>query len=81
MGNMLSTNFAPECTELKENYDACFNKWYTDKFLTGKSVTNECTELWHEYKACVDAALIKKGIIPKIEEQKEPEPAAKADKK
>lgn len=30
MGNIMSTSFAPECTEAKQKYDNCFNSWYTD---------------------------------------------------
>ncbi|GME77237.1 unnamed protein product [Ambrosiozyma monospora] len=53
MGNLMSTSFAPECTPLKQKYDGCFNEWYSEKFLKGKSTTNECEDLWYEYQECV----------------------------
>lgn len=30
MGNIMSTSFAPECTKAKQQYDDCFNDWYTE---------------------------------------------------
>ncbi|ODQ78953.1 hypothetical protein BABINDRAFT_146122 [Babjeviella inositovora NRRL Y-12698] len=71
MGNILSASFAPECDEKKATYDACFNSWYTEKFLAGKSITNECEELWHEYKECIDIALVKRGMVKMMEEARE----------
>jgi TRIAP1/MDM35 family protein len=41
-----------ECTPLKHEYDACFNKWYSERFLKG-DVTPECDALFTTYKACV----------------------------
>ena len=41
-----------QCNELKKEYDACFNKWYSEKFLKG-DVRPECEEMFKKYKACV----------------------------
>jgi TRIAP1/MDM35 family protein len=41
------------CTELKKQYDDCFNKWYSEKFLKGDLSEQPCVELFQEYKACV----------------------------
>ncbi|KAG7697954.1 hypothetical protein KL930_001616 [Ogataea haglerorum] len=74
MGNLMSTSFAPECTDLKQKYDACFNYWYTEKFLKGKSVYNECEDLWADYKECIDIHLQKQGIKPMLDEARKEAP-------
>ncbi|KAJ3044096.1 Mitochondrial distribution and morphology protein 35 [Rhizophlyctis rosea] len=45
-------SISPECTELKRQYDECFNKWYSNKFLQGDT-TQDCEEVFKLYKACV----------------------------
>ncbi|ODQ59940.1 hypothetical protein WICANDRAFT_62516 [Wickerhamomyces anomalus NRRL Y-366-8] len=77
MGNAMSSSFAPECTAAKKEYDDCFNNWYTEKFLKGKSLYNECEDLWYDYKNCVDLALAKKGVLPMLEEAREEAPFEK----
>ncbi|CUM50779.1 unnamed protein product [Debaryomyces tyrocola] len=74
MGNIMSVSFAPECTEAKNQYDDCFNKWYTEKFLQGKSLENECTELWDSYITCVNTALAKQKIKPMLDKAREDQP-------
>ncbi|ODV97489.1 hypothetical protein PACTADRAFT_47403 [Pachysolen tannophilus NRRL Y-2460] len=73
----MSASFAPECTEAKQKYDDCFNNWYTEKFLKGKSMQNECEDLWIEYKECVEANLVKKGIKPMLDEAEKEAPFEK----
>ncbi|SCU94496.1 LADA_0G08878g1_1 [Lachancea dasiensis] len=67
MGNVMSASFAPECTELKHEYDNCFNQWYSEKFLKGLSMENECSKQWYAYTTCVESALVKQGIKPALE--------------
>ncbi|KAJ3317985.1 TP53-regulated inhibitor of apoptosis 1 [Boothiomyces sp. JEL0866] len=43
---------APECNDLKKEYDECFNKWYAEKFLKG-DISGGCETLFKKYKACV----------------------------
>jgi TRIAP1/MDM35 family protein len=43
----------PECTTLKQKYEACFYTWYSEKFLKGDT-RDECAELFKEYRACLD---------------------------
>lgn len=74
MGNIMSVSFAPECTSAKNAYDDCFNKWYTEKFLKGKSVENECTEFWDTYITCINANLAKQGIKPMLDKAREDQP-------
>ena len=56
----------PECNPLKHEYDACFNKWYAEKFLkglwTGEEGNVPCAELFHKYQACVKKTLNEKNI-------------------
>lgn len=74
MGSAMSTSFAPECNEAKAHYDNCFNEWYTQKFLKGKSLQNECTEFWDSYKTCVDNALVKQKIKPMLDNARKKQP-------
>ncbi|GFT68012.1 uncharacterized protein NPIL_385701 [Nephila pilipes] len=53
-----------DCKELKQNYESCFNAWYSEKFLKNKSGDiNDCEPLFQEYQKCLKAA-IKKNNIP-----------------
>lgn len=70
----MSVSFAPECTPSKNAYDECFNTWYTEKFLKGKSLENECTELWDDYITCVNVALANKKIKPMLDKSREDQP-------
>ncbi|CAK7902168.1 mitochondrial distribution and morphology protein 35 [[Candida] anglica] len=74
MGNIMSVSFAPECTPAKNKYDECFNNWYSEKFLKGKSLENECTELWDEYTTCINVALANKSIKPMLDKSREDQP-------
>jgi len=35
-----------------QDYEQCFNRWYTEKFLKG-DVTPACEDLFLEYKTCI----------------------------
>lgn len=74
MGNIMSVSFAPECTEAKTKYDECFNGWYTEKFLKGKSLENECTHLWEDYITCVNTALANQKIKPMLDKARKDQP-------
>lgn len=41
------------CTELKREYDQCFNRWFAEKFLKGDRSDDPCTELFKKYQSCV----------------------------
>ncbi|KAI7872950.1 mitochondrial distribution/morphology family 35/apoptosis, partial [Spinellus fusiger] len=67
----MSSSIGVQCTELKHKYDACFNKWYSEKFLKGDT-TPDCEELFKDYRACVMVTLKEKGIDKLLaESQKE----------
>ncbi|KAJ3105272.1 Mitochondrial distribution and morphology protein 35 [Phlyctochytrium planicorne] len=44
-------SISPECQHLKEKYDTCFNKWYTQKFLKGDA-GEDCEDIFKLYRAC-----------------------------
>ena len=41
-----------ECQELKQSYDACFNVWFSEKFLRGET-KDECAPMFKVYQECV----------------------------
>lgn len=41
------------CTELKREYDQCFNRWFAEKFLKGDSADDPCGQLFKRYQLCV----------------------------
>lgn len=45
------------CNELKKQYDACFNSWFTDKFLKGSTNDAACAPLFKIYQQCVKVSL------------------------
>lgn len=77
----MSKSFAPECTDAKLEYDDCFNKWYTEKFLQGKSIQNECTELWENYITCVNTALASHKIKPMLDKAQKENPFKETEEK
>ncbi|CCK68380.1 Mdm35p KNAG_0A07270 [Huiozyma naganishii CBS 8797] len=77
MGSAMSASFAPECTPLKKRYDSCFNEWYSEQFLKGRSVENPCSKEWYAYSACVDANLVKEGIKPALDDARREAPFEK----
>ncbi|KIW00364.1 uncharacterized protein PV09_08076 [Verruconis gallopava] len=67
----MSSSLAPECNEVKERYDTCFLKWYSEKFLRGNAKTDECEPIFKEYKACLNVALKERGIDKLLEDARE----------
>lgn len=41
-----------DCLQLKREYDACFNTWFKESFLKGKT-EDTCAPLFKVYQACV----------------------------
>lgn len=53
----------PDCRELKQQYDECFNTWFTEQFLAGHTEEDpKCLKLFEVYSACVNKAIKEKGI-------------------
>ncbi|KAG9829888.1 hypothetical protein KCU98_g7895, partial [Aureobasidium melanogenum] len=64
----MSASLAPECNEVKERYDSCFLKWYSEKYLRGTATTDECEPLFAKYKQCLSRALKERGIDKMLDE-------------
>ena len=54
-------SISADCQELKKEYDTCFNNWFKDSFLKGKS-EDTCAPLFKVYQTCVKNAIKQKGI-------------------
>ncbi|PTB77446.1 hypothetical protein M440DRAFT_1400360 [Trichoderma longibrachiatum ATCC 18648] len=68
----MSASLAPECNEVKERYDTCFLKWYSEKYLRGAEKDNkECADLFNEYQKCLGVALKARGIDKLLDEARE----------
>ncbi|XP_073343867.1 TP53-regulated inhibitor of apoptosis 1 [Pagrus major] len=50
------------CTDLKREYDQCFNRWFAEKFLKGDRSGDPCTESFRKYQRCVQKAIKEKDI-------------------
>lgn len=46
-------SFHPECNNLKQQYDQCFNAWFTDHYMNGHYNNVECQKLFEIYTDCV----------------------------
>lgn len=59
-----------ECTPLKVRYDECFDSWFTQGFLKGRSDHEEsCGKLFTSYTQCLKRAMEKKGLnMPELSE-------------
>lgn len=68
----MSASLAPECNEIKERYDTCFLKWYSEKYLRGAERDNkECESLFKQYRKCLGVALKQRGIDKLLNEARE----------
>ncbi|KAJ2870624.1 Mitochondrial distribution and morphology protein 35 [Coemansia asiatica] len=56
-----------ECTPLKHQYDACFTKWYSGKFLNGER-SNDCAEVFKKYQQCIKKVLAERGLTKMIDD-------------
>ncbi|KAG8597001.1 hypothetical protein GDO81_002137 [Engystomops pustulosus] len=57
-----------ECTDMKREYDQCFNRWFVEKFLKGECSGDPCNELFQRYRHCVLKAIKDKEIpVERIE--------------
>ncbi|GAD93270.1 Mitochondrial distribution and morphology protein 35 [Paecilomyces lecythidis] len=64
----MSASLAPECNNIKEKYDTCFLKWYSEKYLRGKTASDDCEKLFGEYRKCLTKALKERGIDNMLDE-------------
>lgn len=42
-----------DCNELKKQYDACFNNWFSERFLKGDTDDSACAPIFKVYQECV----------------------------
>ncbi|XP_011803949.1 PREDICTED: TP53-regulated inhibitor of apoptosis 1 [Colobus angolensis palliatus] len=54
------------CTDMKREYDQCFNRWFAEKFLKGDSSGDPCTDLFKRYQQCVQVSLSASVSRPRI---------------
>ncbi|KAI6650335.1 TP53-regulated inhibitor of apoptosis 1 [Oopsacas minuta] len=56
-------SISDKCTELKQAYDSCFNKWLQEKFLQGdRDHDGACGELFSKYQVCLREAIKEVGL-------------------
>lgn len=41
------------CTDLKKEYDECFNTWFAEHFLKGNTNDSMCAPMFRVYQQCV----------------------------
>ena len=54
-------SLSKKCQEAKEKYDACFNKWFSERYLKGDT-RDECEPVFKIYQECVKAAIDEQKI-------------------
>ncbi|KAF2752013.1 UPF0203-domain-containing protein [Sporormia fimetaria CBS 119925] len=71
----MSASLAPECNDVKERYDNCFLKWYSEsdphEYLRGSATTDDCEKLFKQYEQCLTKVLKDKGIDKMLNEARE----------
>lgn len=56
-------SIAPECTNLKHDYDKCFNEWFGERFLKGDiEPPSNCDNLFKKYQECIKHKLTDEQI-------------------
>ncbi|XP_030563891.1 TP53-regulated inhibitor of apoptosis 1-like [Drosophila novamexicana] len=51
-----------DCNELKKQYDACFNNWFSERFLKGETDDSVCAPIFKVYQECVKRAMREQKI-------------------
>ncbi|KAF9184685.1 Mitochondrial distribution and morphology protein 35 [Haplosporangium sp. Z 767] len=57
----MSSSIGEKCTNIKQEYDSCFNSWYSEKFLKGDA-SPQCDDLFFKYKDCLMKVLEEKKL-------------------
>ncbi|XP_022920015.1 TP53-regulated inhibitor of apoptosis 1-like [Onthophagus taurus] len=50
------------CNDLKQQYDNCFNTWFSEHFLKGNTNDSMCEPIFKVYQQCVKRAMIENRI-------------------
>ncbi|KAI9233252.1 MAG: mitochondrial distribution/morphology family 35/apoptosis [Podila humilis] len=59
----MSSSIGEKCTKIKQEYDGCFNNWYSEKFLKGDA-TPQCDDLFFKYKECLMVSPVRTFFAP-----------------
>ena len=74
----------PRCTDLKHLYEACFQTWYSEKYLPASKLSDadrstwerlakeyeeECGGGWRGYRECLEGALKERKIDALLAQQ------------
>lgn len=51
-----------DCNDLKAKYDACFQVWFSEKFLKGDTNDDMCKPIFNVYRDCVRRAMKENNI-------------------
>ncbi|XP_068144629.1 TP53-regulated inhibitor of apoptosis 1-like [Drosophila tropicalis] len=51
-----------DCNDLKKQYDACFNSWFSGSFLKGQTDDSACAPIFKIYQECVKRAMREQKI-------------------
>lgn len=51
-------SFHPDCTNLKQEYDQCFNFWFTEHYMNGHYNNHECQKIFEMYTSCVKVCIL-----------------------
>ncbi|XP_044766178.1 TP53-regulated inhibitor of apoptosis 1-like [Coccinella septempunctata] len=55
-------SISESCIDLKREYDACFNTWFSEHFLKGNYDDSMCSTLLKTYQQCVKKAMKEQNI-------------------
>ncbi|PGG95454.1 hypothetical protein AJ79_10044 [Helicocarpus griseus UAMH5409] len=64
----MSASLAPECNQVKDKYETCFLKWYSEKYLRGVTTDKDCAKVFEEYQKCLAKTLKERGLDAMVEE-------------
>ncbi|XP_040492507.1 TP53-regulated inhibitor of apoptosis 1-like [Ursus americanus] len=57
-GSATSLNSVGEaCTNMKHEFNQCFNRWFAEKFLKEDSSRDPCTDFFKCYQQCIQKAI------------------------
>ncbi|XP_025191000.1 TP53-regulated inhibitor of apoptosis 1-like isoform X2 [Melanaphis sacchari] len=55
-------SFHPDCNELKQRYDECFNVWFTEHYMNGHYNNEGCNKVFELYTDCVKRGMKEYGL-------------------
>ncbi|XP_022175769.1 TP53-regulated inhibitor of apoptosis 1-like [Myzus persicae] len=55
-------SFHPDCDELKQKYDQCFNVWFTEHYMNGHYNNEGCNKVFELYTDCVKRGMKEYGL-------------------